>query len=554
MIQLLINNPLLLLFSVAALGYLIGRIKIGGNSLGVAAVLFTGLAIGALDPNLKLPELIYQLGLVLFVYTVGLSSGPNFVAAFRRKGLRDNIFIAGLLVMAASLTWLAQVLLNLKPALAAGMFAGSLTNTPALAAVLEQVKNSPSTSTPGITLDQALAEPVIGYSIAYPMGVIGTLVAIYFFQRLWRIDYAKEARSFPELGASNVQLLNRTIEIANPQVCDLPLDQLFKEHQWDVIFGRVKPRQGGQLNLADNSTRLEIGDLVSVVGTQEELERVAPELGRFSELRLDFDRSDLDYRRIFVSNPQLAGRRLSEIKLPHQFGAIITRIRRGDLEFLPHQDTQLQLGDRVRVVAYRNRMSSVSAFFGDSYQHLSEINVFTFSLGIGLGLLVGLIPLPLPGGLTLKLGIAGGPLIVALLLGIVERTGPVVWSAPYNATLTLRQIGLVIFLAGVGTRAGYPFVSTLTQGGSNGIYLFIAGALITALTVFAALWIGYRVLKIPMGVLTGMVAGLQTQPAVLSFALEQTENDLPNLGYATVYPMAIIVKIVLAQILVALLR
>lgn len=552
MIQILKDNPLLLLFVVAAIGYLVGRIKIAGNSLGIAAVLFAGLAIGALDPNLKLPEIIYQLGLILFVYTVGLSSGPNFLIALRRKGLRDNLFIGSLIGVAALLTWLIGEIFRLKPTMATGMFAGSITNTPALAAVLEQLKNSGPT--PGSTLDQTLAEPVIGYSIAYPMGVIGTLLAIFLMQHFWKIDYAKEALNHPELGATGMQLLNRTVEITNPAVCQQSLEQLFKAHQWDVIFGRVKSSHTNQLNLADSHTCFQVGDLVSVIGVQEEIERVAREIGSFSELRLDYDRTELDYRRIFVSKPELAGRRLRDLKLPQQFGAIVTRVRRGDLEFLPHEDTQLQLGDRVRVVAYHDRMPAVSTYFGDSYQHLGEINIFTFGLGIGLGLLIGLIPIPLPGGMTLKLGVAGGPLVVALFLGILERTGPLVWSLPYNANLTLRQIGLVLFLAGVGTRAGYPFISTLTQGDASGIYLFTGGAIITLVIVFTALWIGYKVFKIPMGLLTGMVAGMQTQPAVLSYALEQSDNDLPNLGYATVYPMAIIVKIILAQVLISLLH
>lgn len=552
MLQIFIDNPLLLLFAVAAIGYAIGRITIGGNSLGVAAVLFTGLAIGSLSPDLKLPELVYQFGLVLFVYTVGLSSGPNFLAALRRKGIRDNLFVAGLITCAAIMTALAQQLLGLKPSLAAGMFAGSLTNTPALAAVLEHVKTSPVA--PGQTLDQALAEPVVGYSIAYPMGVIGTLLAIYILQRFWKIDYAKEARNLPELGATSALLVNHTLEIKQEAVCGRTLEELFKLYHWEVIFGRRQTRHSSHLTLVDAETCFEIGDRVSVIGTEEQINQVAGVCGHICDAHLEFDRSDLDFRRVFVSNPQLAGRRLAELKLPQTYGTIVTRIKRGDLEFLPKPDTQLQLGDRVRVVTYRHRMSAVSAFFGDSYQHLSEINIFTFSLGIIIGLLVGLIPIPLPGGLTLKLGIAGGPLVVALLFGTLERSGPLVWNMPYNATMTLRQFGLVIFLAGVGTRAGYPFVNTLTQGGGTGIYLFLAGIGITVTTVLLAFWIGYRILKIPMSLLTGMVAALQTQPAVLSYALEQSDNELPNLGYATVYPTAIIVKILLAQVLVLFLH
>jgi putative transport protein len=206
----------------------------------------------------------------------------------------------------------------------------------------------------------------------------------------------------------------------------------------------------------------------------------------------------------------------------------------------------------VRVLTRRDRLDAVGAFFGDSYRALSEIDILTFSLGLGVGLALGLLPIPLPGGVTLKLGLAGGPLIVALILGAWERTGPMVWSLPYSANLTLRQVGLILFLAGVGTRSGYAFLSTFSQGG--GIAVFLAGAVITCVTALVMLWVGHRLLKIPMGLLAGMLAGLQTQPALLAFSLEQADNDLPNIGYAMVYPVAIIAKIVIAQLLVALLR
>jgi putative transport protein len=210
----------------------------------------------------------------------------------------------------------------------------------------------------------------------------------------------------------------------------------------------------------------------------------------------------------------------------------------------------LELGDRVRVLAGRDRMSRVTAFFGDSYRAVSELDIVTFSLGLALGLLVGIVPIPLP-GVTLKLGFAGGPLMVALVLGTIGRTGPLVWSLPYSVNMTLRQIGLVLFLAGIGTRAGYSFVTTLSQGG--GLAIFAAGATITLVTAFLTLWIGYRVLKIPASILIGMLAGIQTQPAVLGFSLEQTKNDFPNVGYASVYPVATIGKILFAQLLLSLL-
>ncbi len=544
-VNFLVDNPLVLLFLIAAISYPLGRIKIKGISLGVAAVLFVSLAVGALDPNLKLPDVIFTLGAVLFVYTLGLSGGPGFFASFRSKGLRDSLFVIAILIGAAGPTLVAHSVLHLKPALTAGMYAGSLTSTPALAAVVQYVK----TNAPSSALDAMLAEPVVGYSIAYPMGVIAVIISILVMKRIWKVDYAAEARQLQSLGGTSRNIENRTILVTRVEAVDETLRDLIRRNGWEVKFGRVK--RDGQLSLATEDLRVAPGDLLSVVGDPEDLDQVAEHLGQEADEHLELDRSEFDFRRMFVSNPQVVGRKLKDIQLMEQFGAIATRVRRGDVEMLAHDNTVLEPGDRVRIVARRQDMDKIARFMGNSYRALSEIDVLTFSLGIAAGLLVGLIPIPLPGGLVFTLGFAGGPLIVALILGAIGRTGPLVWTLPYSANLTLRQIGLILFLAGVGTNAGYAFVSTFTQG--DGIYLFIAGAMITTLTALATLLIGYRLLKIPMSLLIGLLAGLQTQPAVLGFALEQTENDLPNLGYASMFALAVIVKIIVAQLLVAFL-
>jgi putative transport protein len=484
MIQLLIDNPLLLLVIVSALGYAIGQIKIKGSNLGVAAVLFVGLGFGAIHPDLELPEFISLLGLVVFIYMVGLSSGTGFFASFRRKGLRDNLFVVVILALATTLAAGLAYLLRLPPALTAGLFAGSLTNTPALAGVLERVRD-------------------------------------------------------------------RTILVTQAEATGETIQELSQKHGWDVLFGRIKPVQDGHTFLAGAQTRLHAGDLVSVIGAPEDLDRVTTYLGEKSDVQLGLDRSEYDIRRIFVSNPKVAGHRLKDLNIMQQFGAIVTRIRRGDVEWLAHGDTVLELGDRVRVLAKPEYMPIVSNFFGDSYRALSEINLLSFNLGLALGLLLGLIPVPLPGGIVFRLGLAGGPLIVALILGKLGRTGPLVWQLPYSINLALRQVGLVLFFASVGIRSGYAFFNTLAQSG--GLIIFLAGAAITCFTALATLWVGYRVFRIPMGLLGGIVAGVHTQPAVLSYSLDQSGNDLPNIGYATVFPIATICKILFAQLLLAVL-
>lgn len=544
MVPLLIDNPLLLLFVVSAIGYLVGRIKIGGFKLGVAAVLFVGLGIGSLDPEMRLPDFVFQFGLMIFVYTVGLAGGPGFFAALRRKGLRDNLLVLGMIVMAAGMVVVAQAMFQLSPGQSAGLFSGSLTNTPALAAILQYITDTVSAA----GLDAAIAQPVVAYSVAYPMGVLGMILAIYVLQRLWRIDYAAEAHELRDLGVVGEEIENQTV-VVRRDLGGIPVSELMKSADLRrVLFGRLQ--RGDHQTVVDGRTILAPGDLVSVVGPTDEVAGVVGYLGDPSDLKLMLDRKEIDFRRIFVSSHETVGRRITDLRLSERFGAIITRVRRGDVDLLADHQMVLQPGDRVRVVAPSGNMTAVTKFFGDSYRALSEIDVGVFGLGIALGLLIGLVPIPLPGGTTFKLGLAGGPLVVGLVVGALGRTGPIEWQLPYNANLTLRQAGVILFFAGVGTRAGYGFASTFANGG---VAIFVAGAVITCVTAVGTLVIGHKVLKIPMSLLSGMLAGLQTQPGVLTFASEQADTELPNLGYATVYPVATIGKILIAQLLLTLL-
>jgi putative transport protein len=546
MISILLQNPLLLLFLVAGIGYPLGRIKICGSSFGVAAVLFVGLGFGALHPQMKLPDIVYMLGLSIFIYAIGLSSGPVFVASFKRQGLKYNALVLLILAFCGVVSGVAGTLLHMKPWMTAGIYSGSLTSTPSIAAILDTLRHNYH----GTGLDQLLAEPVVGYSLTYPMGLIGTVLAISLSQRFWRINFKDEAKQLRALGAATEPLKNMTILVNRAELCcRRTLDEIRRQQGWDVIFGRVK--RDGELQLATPEERLQVGDLVTVVGAADELNRVAAFLGEKSVEAIDLDRSEFDFRRIFVSNPEVAGRRLRDLDLRRKYGAVITRVRRGDDEFLPNGDFVLDLGDRVRVVTHHDNMKAVTRLFGDSYRAVSEIDVLTFGLGLALGLLLGIMPIPLPGGITFKLGFAGGPLITGIVLGTVGRTGKMFWNLPYSANMTLRQIGMVLFLAGVGTGAGYSFLTTFAKGG--GFVILGVGTAITCLASLLALWFGYKVMKIPMTLLMGIIAGLQTQSAVLGYALDQTRNDLPNIGFASVYPAATVFKIILVQVMVVML-
>ncbi len=536
------DNPLMLLFVVAASGYLVGKVKVAGVSLGVAAVLFAGLAIGALDPDLKLPELVYLFGLVLFVYTIGQSSGPGFFASFRKGALRDNAAVLAVLVLSATLSVVLSRALGLRSTFGAGLFAGATTNTPALASVLEALQSK----APAPQREAMLSEPVVAYSVTYPIGVLGSLFGVWVLAKLKarrKADAPPPSSTglLPDLGEKALE--STTVRLTKRVTRDQAIE-LCRAHGHAVLLGRVK--HGEDVSLLTTDVPLEVGDLVTLIGAGRHVAKAVPLLGERDDERLDLDRHVLDFRRIFVSRSEVTEKPLSALGIPQRFGALVTRIRRGDVELLPNGETELLLGDRVRVVAPRTKMPEIAAFFGDSYKALSEIDVITFSLGIALGLLLGSIPFPIPGGSHVKLGFAGGPLVVGLVLGRLGRTGKVVWTLSYSANLTLRQLGLLLFLAGVGTRSGYAFVHTLGQGG--GLAMLGAGAVVTAATVATTLFVGRRWLKIPEDVLMGMLSGLQTQPAALAMASETSQSELPNVGYATVYPFATIAKIVLAQI------
>ncbi len=545
LIDLLVKHPLLLLFLVSTIGYLIGEIRIKGTGLGIAAVLFIGLAFGALNPALTLPPELISLGLVLFVYSVGLSSGPGFFASFSRNGLRDNIMVAGVLIVAALIVVAQSYMFGFKSSVAAGLYTGALTNTPALAQVITFVSMTP----PALAAASVAAEPVVGYSVAYPIGVLGPIFAIFIMQRVWRINYKQDADQVRDMFPVEQELYNRTVRVTNPAFVGRRLRDMSGRQAWRVLFGRL--RHGDTIELASGDSQLQLGDLVSVIGTPEDVDGVVGTLGQPAAEPLELDRSDYDFRRVFVSQPELVGRKLADLDLPHRFGAIVTRVRRGDIELLAFGDLRLELGDRVRFVAPRSQVKLLSEFFGDSYKKLSEINLGSFGLGVTIGLLVGLIPLHLPGGIEFRLGEAGGPLIVALILSALRRSGPIVWTLPYSANLTIRQIGLTVLLAGIGIRSGYTFFSTLTQEG--GLSILLAGAVVSLTTPFLVLLIGYRWFKLPFGVLTGIVSAVHTQPAVQATAINQARNDLPNHGYALAFPMATITKILLAQLIAAFL-
>jgi putative transport protein len=308
-------------------------------------------------------------------------------------------------------------------------------------------------------------------------------------------------------------------------------------------------RKGDAISVVVPDTVLSAGDEIVAVGSSPALERARILFGAEAREHLPEQPDQITYRRLFVSSKGVIGKKIRELELPRKFGATVTRLMRGDVDFVPSLDTVLESGDRIRVVSRRENLEAISKFFGDSIRSIAETDFLSLSLGVVLGVFLGMIPFPLPNGMTFKLGFAGGPLIVGLILGKLERTGPITWGMPFTANLVLRQVGLVFFLAAIGTKAGPGFGETFRTGGWE---LIAAGAVITSMVAASAILIGYKYLKLPMSAVMGMVSGIHTQPACLAYANQQAGNELPNVWYAAVYPASMITKIILAQLIVSI--
>jgi len=547
LIDFLASSPLLLLFAVIGIGYLLGSIRVLGFSLGPAAVLFVGIFFGSLDSRLRIADLVYVLGLVLFVYTIGLQSGPSFFASFGKRAARANVFAFVALLIGAALTFAGARIFGIDPLSMVGVFCGALTNTPALAASIETIKSGLTGASPAAAAQLRVSAPVIGYSVAYPFGVIGVLIAFHVFGKLRGSKSAGETTSEQPGEPAAGHIRGRTFRVVNPGVFGRTVASILGDGtNYGFVLSRM--RRGAETSLVYAETTLQRDDLVVAVGNETALERAHTLFGDASNVEIQTENKEFDFRRIDVSDPKVVGKTIAELDMQRLLDATITRVRRGDVDFVPTGETVLERGDRVRVLTWAGNLDRVARFLGDSVRSSSETDFLSLSIGLVLGILLGITPFPLPGGGTFTLGFAGGPLIVGLLLGRIHRTGPVTWGMPFSVNLTLRQVGLVLFLAGIGTKAGDGFLQTFENGGW---ILMGMGCVITSIVTALVLVLGTRVLRLSYPSVMGLMSGIQTQPACLAYANEHGASDLPNVWYASVYPLSMITKIILAQLLVA---
>jgi putative transport protein len=529
----LFNSPITRLFAIIALGYLVGEIRFpGGFRLGVAGVLFVGLACGAVVPRWDLPSEVQTIGLVLFVYCIGLQAAPGFFKSFKRDGLPLNLAVTVALVLCFVGAYFLKRVTGGSFALVAGIFSGALTNTPALGAVTEALARSGLSTA---TTDLA----VIGYGVAYPISILSILLLVQVLSARATAPATESIPSLPAAITIAVETSDHSGQSWNP-------DRVTEKT--GVLLTRFR-RPDGQSGLATDSSAIPPGSLVLAVGTTEQINAAIALLGHASTIHLQDELRGFEIHRYFVSNREIVERPLSELPLA-KLGAVVSRLRRGDVDLPVNDQTLLHMGDRVRVVTYRNTEASVRRFFGNSVTKLTETGYVSFALGIVAGLILGQIPVSIP-GLTaqLKLGVAGGPLVVALVLGSFGRTGPFIWSIPNEVNLTLRNLGILFFLAAVGVKAGHGLLPALRHDGLSVVGLSIAILVFAYVPFLLAL----RFLKQRnLPTILGAIAGFQTQPAILTFAASKAANGPINTAYAAVYPLAIILKIILAQLLVAL--
>lgn len=519
----LAQQPVLLLFTLVGLGSLIGHVKVRGVSFGAAAVLFLAIAVGAYGQSrgaeLEVPETLGTLGLTLFTFTIGLVSGATFFASLRRS-IGPILTMVGVAALAAATAVGVGRLVGLDAPTIAGAFAGAVTNTPALAAAREAAGGSDA--------------PTVGYAVTYLAGVLGMLVTVSLALR----HRAQDTDSPPEL-------VNRTVRVevaTSPSIAEI--ESRFGSR---ITFSRVRHGEQNPIRTAGDDDLLRLDDLVTVVGPKDAVDAVTAELGHTSSHHLEADRQYVDMRRITLSNPRAAGRTVGELGLAQRFGATVSRVRRGDVDQVASDDFLLQLGDRVRVIAPKEQMGAVSTFFGDSSRGLSDITPVLLGLGMVAGILLGAVAFPVPGR-VFSIGSAAGTLIVGLVLGRIGRIGPLVTTMSYTAAQAIAELGLLLFLAQAGTRAGGLIGQAFTSGewarilvvGVAVAFVFCAGLYVTMRRVF----------RLGGTQTAGVLAGAQTQPAVLAFANGRTAYD-PRvaLGYALVYPAAMISKILLGQIL-----
>jgi putative transport protein len=517
--ELLGSQPILSLFLAVAVGYAVGQINISGFSLGIGAVLFVGLAIGGIAPKAQITGPIGLIGLTMFLYGIGILYGRQFFEGLTGPGKIYNLLAFVSLIISLAVALGLGRLFHVGTGEILGVFAGSLTSTPTLQAALDLIGDK---------------TPSIGYSVSYPFGVIGPILCFYFMTRAVKPKFPLPPARF-HMAEITIERLPAKDSTLGAMMALLPAGAQVSS-----------VRQEHHNLIPEDSIVLRPGDgLLIVADKQATLDEAVAVLGRLDPNRLGKDRSDLSYQRYFVSKQGLTGIALRDLPLPQGFPIHIIHLRRYDVDLVPSPELTLEMGDRIGILVPVEHIQTARGFFGDTVKSTAEFSYISIGLGMVLGVLLGLVPIPLPGVGTVNLGIGGGPLIVALIVGRLRRTGPITWVMPLPANIVLRNFGLTLFLATVGINSGQAFFHTVA---ATGPILLLIGAAVVLVPIVVILLVGRYVLRMPYDDLLGVASGATGNPAILVYASRMAPTDRTDICYAMIFPSATIVKVVAVQI------
>lgn len=532
-----------LLYGVTiAVGVMLGRIKVLGVSLGVTWVLFTGLALSHFGflLNKDVEHFTKEFGLILFVYTIGLQVGPGFFSSLKKQGLALNM-LALIIVVTGALVTIALIFLTRTPVhVMAGIMSGAITNTPGLGAAQQALFDVNAVNT------ERLSELNLGYAVAYPFGVIGIILVMILLQKVFKVNIQKENEHYRQTLLKNVHRPERVnLVVQNAQLFGKPLGSLTNIINASFVVSRIQ--HAGVVQAPTDTILLQSNDVLLIVTQKEDLEKLKLFIGNESEMDLAVDGSNLISRRVVVTKTAATRKPLKYLLVPTGFN--ITRISRAGIEFVATQSTQLQIGDEVTVVGEEAAVMNCAKILGNSLKRLDHPQLAPVFTGVVLGVILGSIPFLIPGvPAPVKIGLAGGPLIIAL---VVSRFGSKFWLSTYmtqSANLMLREIGIVLFLASVGLSSGNHFIEILSNG--DGLKWMSYGIIITLVPLLLTGLIAMAVLKKSYFEVCGLLSGASTDPPALAFATQTTGSDAPAVTYATVYPLTMIARILVAQLLV----
>ncbi|EOY7730632.1 putative transporter [Escherichia coli] len=535
---------------VAVVGLFIGNVKFRGIGLGIGGVLFGGIIVGhfvsqvGMTLSSDMLHVIQEFGLILFVYTIGIQVGPGFFASLRVSGLRLNLFAVLIVIIGGLVTAILHKLFDIPLPVVLGIFSGAVTNTPALGAGQQILRDL---GTPMEMVDQM----GMSYAMAYPFGICGILFTMWMLRVIFRVNVETEAQQH-ESSRTNGGALIRTINIRveNPNLHDLAIKDVPILNGDKIICSRLKREE--TLKVPSPDTIIQLGDLLHLVGQPADLHNAQLVIGQEVDTSLSTKGTDLRVERVVVTNENVLGKRIRDLHFKERYDVVISRLNRAGVELVASGDISLQFGDILNLVGRPSAIDSVANVLGNAQQKLQQVQMLPVFIGIGLGVLLGSIPVFVPGfPAALKLGLAGGPLIMALILGRIGSIGKLYWFMPPSANLALRELGIVLFLSVVGLKSGGDFVNTLVNG--EGLSWIGYGALITAVPLITVGILARMLAKMNYLTMCGMLAGSMTDPPALAFAnnLHPT-SGAAALSYATVYPLVMFLRIITPQLLAVL--